>query len=42
MARLCAANAIVVPVVLEIVLRVPVSLELTEPQFFHMTSGSCI
>src|ERR1700690_3865834 len=34
MAWLCAANAIVVPIALETVLRVPVSLELSEHNFF--------
>ena len=37
MAWLCAANAIVVPMVLETVLRVPVSLELSKHNFSHLT-----
>ncbi len=37
MAWLCAANALVVPVVLEAVLRVPVSLELSKHNFSHLT-----
>jgi spermidine synthase len=37
MAWLCAGNAIVVPIVLETVLRVPVSLELSQHNFFHLT-----
>jgi spermidine synthase len=37
MAWLCAVNSIVVPATLEIVLHVPVSLQLTKHNFFHLT-----
>ncbi len=38
LATLCAANAVIIPVVLEIVLRVPVSLSLTGANFWHLTA----
>jgi len=37
MAWLCTANAVIVPIVLETVLHVPVSLELSKHNFFHLT-----
>jgi hypothetical protein len=37
-ARLCAINALVVPVVLEIVLHLPVSLELSRANFLRLTA----
>ena len=36
-ARLCLANAIAVPAVLEIVLHIPVSLEISKQNFFRLT-----
>jgi spermidine synthase len=38
MARLCAANAILIPLVLEVVLHVPVSLELTGSNFLRLSA----
>jgi len=38
LASLCAANAIIIPVVLEIVLHVTVSLNLTRANFLHLTA----
>jgi spermidine synthase len=38
MARLCFANAVLIPVVLEIVLHVPVSLELAPANFLRLTA----
>src|SRR5712692_289733 len=35
---LCAANALIVPIVLEVVLHVPVSLELSRANFLHLTA----
>jgi spermidine synthase len=37
LASLCAANALVIPIVLEIVLHVPVSLQLTRGNFLRLT-----
>src|SRR5206468_10177255 len=36
--RLCALNALVVPVVLAIVLRIPVSLEISKTNFLRLTA----
>jgi spermidine synthase len=38
LAFLCAGNALLVPIVLEIVLRVPVSLDLSRANFLHLTA----